>query len=442
MEKKNEIPTGRFSRAALTGVTATKLGAKQLAHVSRKVLKGKAFTEEDQKRHEEELGRLLFKTLGMLRGTAIKLSQALSQEADLLPESLRKELAKACHKVAPLNRALIRKVFLKEWGVGPERVFREFDSQAFAAASLGQVHEAVGSDGRALAVKVQYPGIGSTIKSDVRMMRAMLSDVAGRTGILPRRELIDEVLDEIEERLREEIDYRNEARNIEFFRKNVTIPGIRFPEVVEESSGDFVLSMVRLNGVHIDEWVASNPSQDERDRVGQLLFDFLANCFHDLNCIHADPHPGNFLVLENGDLAILDFGCVKKLDPDFTPQIGRMLRAVAASKDESKLPELIAVYREIGFFGKNLDLDEYMENIHPVFRPYKDWLGEPYQEATFDFGRMSPLPNANLREGLSLSKQMSGFPKDYIYFERSYYGLISLLRKLGARVKTAGMIDF
>ncbi|MCH6257482.1 AarF/ABC1/UbiB kinase family protein [Puniceicoccaceae bacterium K14] len=440
MMEEEPIPTGRLKRATVTGMAATKLGAKQLAHLSKKALKGKAFSEEEQSQHEEELGKLIIKTLGMLRGTALKVSQALSQEADLLPEAMRKELAKACHKMSPLNRALILKVFQKEWGMGPGKLFESFDSEAFAAASLGQVHRAVSKNGENIAVKVQYPGIGATIGSDLRMMRTMLVDVAGRSGALPRRDMLSDCLDEIEERLLEEIDYRNEAENLTWFRENVAIEGIRIPKVFEETSGGRVLSMERLDGMHFDDWLGTGPSQTEKDAVGQKLIDFFSHCFYNLKRIHADPHSGNFMVLSNGDLGVLDFGCVKQVDREFPGKMMEALKAIVANRDGEHLEEVLEAYKGIGLYSENYTIDLYERMSHPTFGPLQDWLRLPYLDAVYDFGQHPRMPNANLRQSAKTVKEMDRLPKDYIFFDRAYNGVVNLLRRIGARVETGGML--
>lgn len=440
MAEKESIPTGKLTRAAYTGIAATKLGAKQLAHLGKKRLKGKAFSEEDEFLHHEELGKQLLKTLGMLRGTALKLSQALSQEADLLPEGMRKELAKACHKALPLNRALVLKVFQSEWGMAPGKLFREFDSTAFAAASLGQVHQAVSLSGQALAVKVQYPGIAATIKSDVKALRTLLVDLAGRSGALPRRDLLSDCLDEIEERLLEEVDYEEEAKNLKWFKKNVSVSGIQIPDVASETSGLRVLSMQRLEGKHFDDWLLSSPSQEERDLVGQRLFDFFVHCFFDLHRIHADPHSGNYLVMEGGDLGVLDFGCVKRLGKTFSEGLAAVLRAILANRDGQCVGEVLQAYKALGIFPEDCSLQDYVEKSHPTFGLIQDWLRLPYLEERYDFSTHPRMPHANVREGRKAAKEVGSLPKDYIFFDRAYNGVLNLLRRMGARVCTKAML--
>ncbi len=191
---------------------------------------GKTFSQQREKnaakqRVNKESADILFQGLSLLKGTALKIAQQLSFEIDFFPEEIARELEKSYHQVPPLNRALIRKVVQNELGGPPEKIFSAFDSQAFAAASLGQVHRAQTHDGASLAVKIQYPGIDRTISGDIRMIKNMLRPT-------PEYHLYRSALDEIEARLLEEIDYETEAANLAFFRGNLNPAKVIIPEAV------------------------------------------------------------------------------------------------------------------------------------------------------------------------------------------------------------------
>ena len=179
MPTSKKVPTSKLSRSAIAGAAVTKIGLKHAGYKARKAFSGKVSEKNSsqtknnalsQQQHEEQIGELVFTVLSQLRGTAIKLSQLLSMETDILPETIRNKLKSACHEVPPINKALVRKQMVQELGNTPKQLFKEFDSQAFSAASIGQVHRALSFNDEKLAVKVQYPGIGATIDSDLKML--------------------------------------------------------------------------------------------------------------------------------------------------------------------------------------------------------------------------------------------------------------------------------
>lgn len=198
--------TRKLARSAIVGVATARAGAAQLRRRLSRDPSPQARAE-----HEAKIGRIVFAALSQMRGTALKAAQVLSLDAELLPAGVRAELAKSTHRVTPLNRALVGRVFRAAFGCEPEALFRTFTHPAFAAASLGQVHRAVMDDGAEVAVKVQYPGIAATIDSDIGLLRAAL----GRIGLglmpMPDPPIVARVLDEIERQLHEEVDYLLEA---------------------------------------------------------------------------------------------------------------------------------------------------------------------------------------------------------------------------------------
>lgn len=252
-------PTGKLARGAISGVALAHAGVARIGHQARKLTRAAEDEEAAQRRFESDLGRIMFKALNQLKGTALKVSQALSAHADFLPAGIRDELAKGCHQVTPLNRALVHKVFRSEFGQAPEQLFASFDAEAFAAASLGQVHRATLVDGRCVAVKVQYPGIGTSIKSDLAMLRGMVQTLGGGVVHLPRQELVDQVLAEVADKLEEELDYEQEAAQLAWFHERVPAAQYVVPQPVNAYSSRRVLTMERLEGLHLDAWLATGP---------------------------------------------------------------------------------------------------------------------------------------------------------------------------------------
>jgi predicted unusual protein kinase regulating ubiquinone biosynthesis (AarF/ABC1/UbiB family) len=430
----DKIPSGKLSRTKLAGVTAAKVGAKHLSFLGKKAFKNSESKKEIKELHEKEIGKIVFSALAQLRGAALKVSQMLSMEADLLPESIRVELAKSCYNVKPLNRALIRKVFLEEFGVAPEKLFKTFDSNAFAAASLGQVHNATSSDGVNFAVKIQYPGIATSIKSDMKIIRSLMGTLSDLTDYLPKKDLINFVMDEIELRLTEEVDYYHEAESTKWFKENYNHKDIIVPQVINKFSGKRVLCFEKINGLHLNEWLETNPSQEQRDHFGQILFDTFWDSLCQIKRLHADPHPGNYLFMDNGKLSVLDYGCTVELNENFPDKMVEVMLAHLDDNKSSNDKRLFEAYQNIKIIPNEAKLGEYEEKYKTIFKNYQEWFIAPYLVDTYDFSKVISYPKQSRQLSKQMSSSVGGILKDQVYFDRSYVGLLSILRALKARV--------
>jgi predicted unusual protein kinase regulating ubiquinone biosynthesis (AarF/ABC1/UbiB family) len=418
----SRIPESALKRARIASATAMRLGVGQLGYrAKRPFLSGEERAASEQVLDERQ-ARLLFDTLTQLRGTALKVAQMLCMETELLPEPYRIELEKACHAVPPLNRVLVRKVLMEEFGRPPEALFARFDDQAFAAASLGQVHAATTHDGQRVAVKIQYPGIHVAIDSDIAMMRQI-------ARAMPNTRLVQQSLDEIHDRLREEVDYQQEAANTAWFREKLGNAQPRIPEVIEQFSGARVLTTSRVDGLHLDDWLATEPRQTIRDRAAQILYDHFIYSSRILDCIHADPNPGNTLFSANGDIHLIDFGCVKRISSGFIDCLPTLLRAYQTDD----MATLFQTYGELGMEFSNQTEHLYEE----ILRPFGRWLVEPLQEDEYDFAEHTDYTARGLVviQGLQRLKGLHRLADDFIFFDRTIYGLCKLFERMGARVR-------
>ncbi len=421
MENRKEIPEGKIKRGGLIGLTATRVGMKKIGHIARE-----PFVPEEKKRalaeqNNEEIAGLIFRTLSSLRGTALKVAQMASLEMEMIPEPYRRELGKAASRVPPINRALIRKVVTTQFGTQPENIFQQFESTPFAAASLGQVHRAVSKEGEELAVKVQYPGIAACVRSDIEMLKLLLK---------PTRyfKIFRYCFDEVEEKVLEELDYLNEAENTAWFKENLKIKKISVPKVYPELSTGNVLTTSLLKGMHLDEWLETGPSQEERDRYGQLLVDLFHSMAFDLKAIHADPNPGNYLFMEKGELGILDFGCIKRLDEKLLGGIISIYR----NENNREIGRLEEICGSIGIFyresSKNSRFGEFI-------REWIEWITRPRRREWFDFSKETDYFNEGLSKIREFYSYINHFDGAFTYFGRTEYGLFRLLQSLGARVR-------
>lgn len=427
-------PASKLKRGAVGGIALAHAGIVQLGHQVRQITRAPDQQEAARALHEAELGKILFRALNQLKGTALKLSQLLCMEADFLPAGIRNELAKACYQVTPLNRALVHKVFRQEFGLAPEQLFARFDSNSFAAASLGQVHHAHLADGTALAVKLQYPGIAAAIGSDIRMLRGILLSLSLGSEVLPRQELIDRVMHEIAHKLAEELDYRHEAEQLAWFQEHLSLPGIAIPRSIASLSSQRILSMQHLDGLHLDEWLAGNPDQAQREHFGQLLFDWFWYSVLSLGRIHADPHPGNFLFMPDGRLGVIDFGCTKSLSPAFCLHMEQAWRALLTENPDYAALRL--AYIALGLIAPELSLSDFKTILIPAITPMIAWQLQPYRSKRFDFSNKSPYPSIQRSDSKTLAQINVGFHEDLPYFDRANLGLMHMLKKIGASINT------
>lgn len=430
--------TSKLARGAIVGAAAAQAGATQLARsATQLVRRGASAADQEAARveHEAKMGRIAFTALNQLKGTALKASQLLSMELGLLPEGVRQQLARAHYQVTPLNRALVLKLLRQELGNSPEALFAEFDLQAFAAASLGQVHAATLFSGEAVAVKLQYPGMAATIHSDLAMLRLLLKGISLGPEALPNADIQARVMENIAQTLTQELDYLHEAKQLQWFAQHLQHPKLVLPTPVMERTTPRVLTMQRLHGLHLAEWLATQPSQAQRDHYGQLLFDTFMQCAWGLQRLQADPHPGNYLFMDEGQLGLLDFGCTRTLSPLFCAQAANAWKAaLRAPKDTVALRE---AYLALDLIDPALDQQRFETELLPALAGWQDWQCLPLKSPVYDFGQLPPPPQPNAAARRAASLHMHALPPDLLHFDRAHMGLTEMLRSLGARVRTA-----
>ena len=423
--------TGRLARGTITGIAAARIGMAQLGH---RVRTPSAQAQAD---HEAALGRILFGALGQLRGSALKVSQLLSMHPGLLPDGVRQELARAHHQAPPLNRALVGRVFRQAFGQEPEALFEHFEPTAFAAASLGQVHRAQLAGHGTVAVKVQYPGIAATITSDMQLMRAALRALAHTDMPLPANTVVDSVMTEIEATLLREVDYLQEAEQLQWFAEHAALPGVVLAQPILSHTRAQVLTQQFLPGQHLQDWLASQPTQAQRDCAGQHLWDWFMHCLFVLGRVHADPHPGNFLFTPDGTVGVLDFGCTRSLSKHFRTQVTKAWSALLRPPTDPQRDTLVLqAYQALGLVNASLTVPAYTAELAPALADMQAWQMEPFTQPIFDFGVKTPPPITAGRHQRMLGEHLVQVPGEMPAFERMWMGLMHLLTGLGARVHT------
>jgi predicted unusual protein kinase regulating ubiquinone biosynthesis (AarF/ABC1/UbiB family) len=419
-----EIPKGKFKRTIVSTKTAAKVGGKVLTYLAKKPFLSKDKNAFAKKELSEKSAKAIFKSLTLLKGTALKIAQFLSMELEMLPETFRKELEKSYNKVPPLNRAIVRKILKDVYEDSPENVFKNFEGLAFAAASLGQVHLAKTKQGNKIALKIQYPGIKNTIESDLKLVRTVIRPFPDYAFLLPG-------LDEVEEKLIEETDYINEGKNLLFFKKHLKLKSVRIPILYDDYNSDVVIATEYMEGLALNEWIKTNPSIQEKNKIGKVLYDIFIKSLYELKCIHADPNPGNFIIMPDLKIGLIDFGCIKKFDPTFIDNYQKLNKAILSGK-----AEYFNILEDLNLFIKNIS-EEVKNDIFQIMHKVSKWYGRFYKEEMFDFKKNKDTfiePQQLFKELAKYKKYFNSQP-DFIYLDRTRYGLYRIFEQMQVKIK-------
>ena len=364
----------------------------------------------------------LVRTLGDLKGAAMKLGQAASMDSDLFPPEIRAVLARLQNEAPPMAFERVAEVLEDELGGSPDALFAEFSHQPMAAASLGQVHRARLLDGREVAVKIQYPGIDQALRSDIDNMGLVVRTMARTHRALDGREYFRELAEE----LVHELDYSREGRLArEFARASARLPDIVVPEIIDERTSTRVLTMQLIPGQTLKTFLASQPDNGERLRVSGLMIRAIHGSFLVDGTVHADPHPGNFTVMTDGRLGVLDFGSVKRFSRPFFDGHRDLFRRAL----EEQPVDVLALVRRVGF---SVDLAD--DEARPLLEELLHVAGRALRTDDYDYGNDTIAPDSRklfARHPAQFLKIRP--PAEGVMFIRAFGGLQQNLRLLGAR---------
>jgi predicted unusual protein kinase regulating ubiquinone biosynthesis (AarF/ABC1/UbiB family) len=429
-EPQTSLPTTKVARAARFAKTGFNVGTNYIKHYAKKAVGAESTTEDLHAANAAEL----YGTLSEMKGSVLKVAQMLAMEKNMLPSAYADQFAKAQYSTPPLSGPLVTKAFRDAFGKSPYQLFEEFEPEARQAASIGQVHFAR-QDGKALAVKVQYPGVADSIKSDIRLVKPIALRIMGLNAAQVRP-----YLEEVETRLLEETDYKLELRRgQEIAAQCQGLQHLEFPNYYPEYSTARILTMDWLGGQHLKEFLATNPSQAVRNQIGQALWDFYQFQFNTLHRLHADPHPGNFLMRadQGGTLGVLDFGCVKEVPQDVY-QLFTALLAPETIADETRLTALLTQANVLRPNDAPAMRALYLRTMQSSL----ELVGRPFRQPTFDFGDPAYMAalyalGDDLMADPELRKQREPRGSEhFIYLNRTYVGLFALLTELKAVVRT------
>ena len=375
----------------------------------------------------------LFRVLGELKGGAMKFGQAMSVMEAALPEELaapyRATLTKLQEAAPALPAATVHKVLAQE--LGPRwrtSKFESFDDTPAAAASIGQVHRAVWRDGRPVAVKIQYPGAGEALLSDLNQL-ARVARLAG--GWIPGMD-IKPITDELKSRMSEELDYNREATNQRTFARTFRDdPHFAVPDVLAHS--EHVIVSEWMDGTPLSQIVASG-TQAERDAASERYMEFLLVGPARAGLLHADPHPGNFRLLPDGRLGVIDYGAVNRLPQGLPSEMGRLVSAALSGE----AAQLEAGLRAEGFIKPSMQLDAeaLLEYLEPFLEPLK------HEEFTFTRGWLrSVAAHVNdVRRPEFMVGMKLNLPPSYLLIHRVWLGGIGVLCQLGGTVRARHVV--
>ncbi|MGY6743882.1 MAG: ABC1 kinase family protein [Cecembia sp.] len=428
VKEQQSIPVSKVQRAAKFISTGAKVGGNYVKHYAKKVVNPNLSKEELHNNNAEDI----YNSLSQLKGSALKVAQMMSMDKNILPRAYQDKFTMAQYSAPPLSYPLVVKTFQKYFGKTPDQIYDTFTKSAVNAASIGQVHQAT-KEGKTFAVKIQYPGVADSVSSDLKLVRPF----ALRLLNMNEKEL-DHYMEEVEGKLIEETDYVLEVqRSLEISAACSHIEGLTFPGYYEGMSSERIITMDWIDGKHIKEWLETNPSQEAKNKIGQSLWDFYHHQVHNLQQVHADPHPGNFIITKENKLGIIDFGCVKILPEDFYHGYFSLIKRDLLINEE----ELNQIFYNLEFIS---DRDTEVEKVYfkGVFKEMISLLGKPFHVDSFDFAddryfeQIFQLGDRISNDKMFKKSRQARGSRHGLYINRTYFGLYNLLNQLQANIKT------
>ncbi|MFT5714935.1 MAG: putative unusual protein kinase regulating ubiquinone biosynthesis (AarF/ABC1/UbiB family) [Flavobacterium sp.] len=426
MKTIDYIPTSKIERASKLVQTGAKIGVNYIKYYGGKMINSDLTRDKLDVDNAEDI----YDGLSSLKGSALKVAQMLSMDKSFLPQAYVEKFSLSQFSVPPLSAPLVLKTFKTNLGKTPYEIFDEFNANSVNAASIGQVHLAV-KNNKKLAVKIQYPGVADSISSDL----AMVKPIAIRMFNLQGQDS-DKYFKEVEDKLIEETDYLLEMQqSVAVVAACKKIENLVFPEYYPEFSSEKIITMDWMTGIHLSEFTKINTDQEKARKVGQALWDFYMYQIHVLKKVHADPHPGNFLVDKEDKLVALDFGCMKQIPNDFYNPYFELI--------DKKVINDPKIFNAKLFELEILRTDDTKQEITYFTELFYDLLSlftKPFQEDSFDFSDETFFEDiAKLGERFTKDtnlRKMNGNrgSKHFIYMNRTFFGLYNLMFDLKAKI--------
>lgn len=434
MKTLDKIPTGKIERATQLVKTGIKVGGNYVAYYGEKIVNPSLTKEKLNEENAEDI----YDGLKNLKGSALKVAQMLSMDKSIMPQAYVEKFSLSQFSVPPLSAPLVRKTFKKYLGKYPEEIYETFTQDAVNAASIGQVHKA-SINGENFAVKIQYPGVAESISSDLALVKPFATRMFNLKG-----KDSEKYFKEVENKLLEETDYVLELKqSLEVSEQCGKIKNLRFPKYFPAYSSEKILTMEWIDGEHISEFTAYNQDREKGDKIGQALWDFYMYQMHHLKQVHADPHPGNFLIDKNDTLVAIDFGCIKQVPEDFYVPYFELAKPEVINNSElfnQKLYELEILRHD--------DTKEEIIYFTKIFHDLLSLFTKPFHGEFFDFSDEDFFGKiAQMGEEFSKDTQLRKMngnrgSKHFLYINRTFFGLYNLLHDLKARIQTTSFKEY
>jgi predicted unusual protein kinase regulating ubiquinone biosynthesis (AarF/ABC1/UbiB family) len=428
MKTLDSIPTTKIERASQLVKTGIKVGGNYISYYSEKIVNPSLTKDKLNENNAEDI----YDGLKNLKGSALKVAQMLSMDKSIMPQAYVDKFSLSQFSVPPLSAPLVRKTFKKYLGKYPEEIYDTFSLESVNAASIGQVHKAT-KNGKKLAIKIQYPGVADSISSDL----ALVKPVATRMFNLKGKDS-EKYFKEVENKLLEETDYILELKQSEQMSEACKmIQNIKFPKYYADLSSEKILTMDWMEGEHLSEFASHNTNREKGDKLGQALWDFYMYQIHHLKRVHADPHPGNFLIDNESNLIAIDFGCIKQVPDEFYIPYFELAKPEVIDNPvlfKAKMYELEILRLD--------DTDKEIAYFTEIFYKLLSLFTKPFHSDFFDFsdeeffGAIATMGEEFTKDTQLRKMNGNRGSKHFLYINRTFFGLYNLLHELKARVKT------
>lgn len=416
------LTKGRTKRALQVGSLTTSVGSSYLWHALKRPFQSAGKKEQELLDLHLKNALRLVDSSRELRGAFMKLVQMLSMRSDILPSEVVNILSVVQSSVPPMDYNLIRAQVKTELGKYPEQLFKRFDREAFAAASLGQVHRARLKSGEDVVVKIQYPGVDETVVQDLQNMKALLHIFTLITRDVLRQKFdTGEIYQEMEERLREELDYVHEANNVALFQRLFAGDNeVVIPRVYSDFSSRRVLTMEFVDGYKLQDILAPGVDKELKDWVAVKYFQITWRQIFEFGVLHTDPHPGNYLITYHPKLAMLDFGSVRVFPEEIRKGYCTLAKAIL-ERDEETMARCFVL---LGYLDPGDDPAPLVRIMYIIFEPVlEDRVSDPR-----DFDSVGKTMEIT---AIGLENRIFNAPGHRLFLVRALLGLDSYVHQFG-----------